>query len=130
MAALALGGWERGVIRAEVTESPQRMTNRTGCLVGSNPCLSLGSVAQSCLTLCDPWTAAHQAPPSMGFSRQEYWSGWPLPSPGHLPDPGMEPASLVSPVLQVDSLPLSPWGSSIYPHFSPFADEEAEAWEA
>ena len=36
---------------------------------------------QSCLTLCDPKTAAHQAPPSMGFSRQEYWSGVPLPSP-------------------------------------------------
>ena len=36
--------------------------------------------AQSCLTLSDPWTAAHQAPPSMGFSRQEYWSGVPLPS--------------------------------------------------
>ena len=36
---------------------------------------------QSCLTLCDPMTAAHQAPPSLGFSRQEYWSGVPLPSP-------------------------------------------------
>ena len=38
-------------------------------------------VAQSCQTPSDPWTAAHQAPPSMGFSRQEYWSGVPLPSP-------------------------------------------------
>ena len=38
-------------------------------------------VAQSCPTLATPWTAAHQAPPSMGFSRQEYWSGVPLPSP-------------------------------------------------
>ena len=38
-------------------------------------------VAQSCPTLSDPWTAAHQAPPSMGFSRQEYWSGVPVPSP-------------------------------------------------
>ena len=38
-------------------------------------------VAQSCPTLCDPWTVAHQAPPSMGFSRQEYWSGLPFPSP-------------------------------------------------
>ena len=36
---------------------------------------------QSCLTVSDPWTAAYQAPPSMGFSRQEYWSGLPLPSP-------------------------------------------------
>ena len=38
-------------------------------------------VAQSCPTLCDPWTVAYQVPPSMGFSRQEYWSGLPLPSP-------------------------------------------------
>ena len=38
-----------------------------------------------------PWTAAHQAPPSMGFSRQDYWSGLPFPSPGDLPDPGSNP---------------------------------------
>ena len=42
---------------------------------------SESEVAQSCLTLGDPWTAAYQTPPSMGFSRQEYWSGLPLPSP-------------------------------------------------
>ena len=42
---------------------------------------SESEVAQSCLTLSDPWTTAYQAPPSMGFSRQEYWSGVPLPSP-------------------------------------------------
>ena len=48
-----------------------------------------------------PWTIAHQAPPSMGFSRQEYWSGLTFPSPGHLPDPGTE---LGSPVLQADTL--------------------------
>ena len=46
-----------------------------------------------------PWTAAYQAPPSMGFSRQEYWSGLPFPSPGDLPDSGMKPMSLVSPAL-------------------------------
>ena len=40
-----------------------------------------------------PWTVAYQAPPSMGFSRQEYWSGVPFPSPGELPDPGIEPGS-------------------------------------
>ena len=48
------------------------------------------------------WTVAHQAPLSRGFSRQEYWSGLPFPSPEALPDPGMEPWS---PPLQVDSLP-------------------------
>ena len=42
-----------------------------------------------------PWTVAHQAPLSLGFSRQEYWSGLPFPSPGDLPDPGIEPGSLV-----------------------------------
>ena len=40
------------------------------------------------------WTVVHQAPLSMGFSRQEYWSGLPFPSPGYLPDPGIEPLSL------------------------------------
>ena len=44
-----------------------------------------------------PWTEAHQTPLSMGFSRQEYWSGRPSPPPGGLPHPGMEPASLMSP---------------------------------
>jgi len=47
------------------------------------------------------WTVAHQAPPSMGFSRQEYWSGLPFPSPGDLPDPGIEPRSSA---LQADAL--------------------------
>ena len=52
-----------------------------------------------------PWTVAYQAPPSMGFSRQECWSGLPLPSPGDLPDPGIEPGL---PALQADSLPSEP----------------------
>ena len=46
-----------------------------------------------------PWTVPHQAPLSMGFLRQEYWSGLPLPSPGDLPDPGIELVSLRSPAL-------------------------------
>ena len=46
-----------------------------------------------------PWTVTHQAPLSMEFSRQEYWSGLPFPTPGDLPDPGSEPASLESPAL-------------------------------
>ena len=54
-----------------------------------------------------PWTVAHKAPPSMEFSRQECWSGLPFPSPGDLPDPGIEPGS---PVLQADG--LSHQGSS------------------
>ena len=61
-----------------------------------------GLVAKSCLTLATLWTVAHQAPLSMGFSREEYWSGLPFPSPGDFPDPGIEPGSLA---LQADSLP-------------------------
>ena len=56
-------------------------------------------VAQSCPTVCNPWTVAHQAPLSMEFSRQEYSSGLPCPPPGHLPNPGTEPVSLMSPEL-------------------------------
>ena len=44
-----------------------------------------------------PWTVTHQAPLSMEFSRKEYWSGLPFPTPGDLPDPGIKPTSLVSP---------------------------------
>ena len=62
--------------------------------------------AQLCL-FATPRTVACQAPLSMGFSRQEYWSGLPCPPPGDLPDPGIEPMSLVSPALRADSLPLS-----------------------
>ena len=46
-----------------------------------------------------PWTIAHQAPLSMGLSQQEYWSGLPFPTPGTLPNPGIEPTSPVSPAL-------------------------------
>ena len=54
----------------------------------------------SCVRLfATPWTVAHQAPLSMGFSRQEYWSGLPCPPPGDLPDPGVETESLMSPAL-------------------------------
>ena len=62
-----------------------------------------------------PRTAVHQAPLSMGFSRQEYWSGLSFPTPGDLSDPGIEPTPLVSSALQADSLPLSHWGSSKKP---------------
>ena len=55
-----------------------------------------------------PWTVACQPSLSMGFSRQEYWSGLPFSSPGDLPDPEIEPVSLVSPALQADSLPTEP----------------------
>ena len=62
----------------------------------------------SCVRLfATPWTIAYQAPQSMEFSRQEYWSGLPFPSPGDLPDPGIEPGS---PTLWADALLSEPPG--------------------
>ena len=64
--------------------------------------------ALSCVQVFEtPGTVAHQAPLTMGFPRQEYWSRLPFPSPADLPDPRIEP---VSPELQKDSLPLEPLG--------------------
>ena len=67
-----------------------------------------------------PWTVGYQAPPSMEFSRQEYWSGFPFPSSGDLPDPGIEPGP---PILQEASLPSEPpdnQGDNIQPWHTPF----------
>ena len=58
-----------------------------------------------------PWTVACQAPLSVGFSRQEYWSGFPCPASGDIPDPGIETKSHA---LQADSLPTKPTGKPIY----------------
>ena len=57
------------------------------------------------------WTVTYQASPSMGFSRQEYWSGLPFPSPGDIPDPGIE---LGSPALKADTLTSEPPGKTTY----------------
>ena len=68
-------------------------------------------VTRLCPTLATPWTVAHQVPLSMGFSRQEYWSGLPFPSPGDLSDPGIKP---MSPALQADSLPTELGETKVY----------------
>ena len=70
--------------------------------------MCLCSVAHHVQLFVTPWTIACQAPLSMGFPRQEYWSGFPFSSPKDLPHPGIKPAS---PALQVDSLPVSHQGS-------------------
>ena len=71
-------------------------------------CLVRESVSLSVVSdVCNPWTVTHWAPLSMGFSRQEYWSGLPFPPSGDLPDPGIEPGS---PAVQADSLPSEPPG--------------------
>ena len=66
-----------------------------------------GLAAKLCLNLATLWTIAHQAPLSVGFSSQEYWSGLPFPSPGDLPDPGIESGS---PALKADSSLTELWG--------------------
>ena len=68
----------------------------------SHSVCSGGLVAKWCPTLVTPWTVAPQASLSLGFSRQEYWTGLSFPSPGDLPDLGIEPGC---PALQADSLP-------------------------
>ena len=84
-----------------------------GQSIGASASASSGGLDDKlCLTLATPWTIARQAPLSMGFSRQEYWSGLPFPSPRDLPDSGIEPRS---PALQADSLPTELQGK---PHFS------------
>ena len=66
---------------------------------GKNQSSNSGQSGRRNRLLVTPWTLAHQVPLSMGFSRQEYWSGLPCPPPGDLPNPGIEPMSLTSPAL-------------------------------
>ena len=79
-----------------------------GALETGTTMMKLKVKSLSCVQLFSTlWSVAHQAPPSMGFSRQEYWRGLPFPSPGDLPDPGIKPGS---PALQTDALPSEPPG--------------------
>ena len=96
---LCLGTWLRDGQKACLTFFPAKLSF-----------LNVRSEVKSlsCVRLfVTPWTVAYQASPSMGFSRQAYWSGLPFPSPGDLPDPGIKPES---PVLQADALPSEPTG--------------------
>ena len=78
----------------------------------------------SCVRLlATPWTAAYQAPLSMGFSRQEDWSGLPFPSPGILPPPGIEPASLTSPALANRFFTTEPPGKPFFLVFPPWGNK-------
>ena len=76
--------------------------------------------AQSLTRIClfaIPWTVAHQSPLPMGFSGSKFWSGLPFPSPGDLPAPGIEDASLASPALSSGFFTAVPPGKSIYGYF-------------
>ena len=99
--------------------SGSKITADGDCSQEIKRCLLLGRKAMTNLKVkvkslsgvqlfATPWTVAYQALLSMGFSRQEYWSGLPFPSPGDLPDPGIKPRS---PALQADALPSEPPGS-------------------
>ena len=86
-------------------------------------------VTKPCLTLCDPpWTVALQAPLSMGFSRQEYCSGLPFPTPGDLPHPGIKPASPASLALVgrffTTELPGKPHQDSLIRYFKSYTLEQ------
>ena len=100
--------WTQGVHRMQdfPAESPfQSAVRGEGKGAGrENVCVCYSVVSDSFVI---PWTVARQAPLSMGFPRQEYWSGLPLPSPGDLAHREMEPRS---PALQADSLPSEPPG--------------------
>ena len=98
------------------------VTVSRGWKVKKKKCQSL-----SCIWIfATPWTIASQAPLSMEFSRQEYWSGLPFPSPGDLPHPGIE---LRSPALQMDSLPSvsSSMVNFISIYFINFCDQSQES---
>ena len=101
-------------------DTPPNSQGNVGCIQHNIADLSIGNFSfptgkveakvksLSCNRLfATPWTVAYQALPSVGFSRQEYWSGLPFPSPGALPNPGIEPGS---PALQADALPSEPPG--------------------
>ena len=89
------GGWGVNVIK-----SKQQRTISYACMHAKS--------LQSCLTLRTPWTVAHQAPLSVGISRQDDWRGLPFLSPGDLPHPRIKSTSLASLYWQVCSLPLAP----------------------
>ena len=76
-----------------ITNSPAQLSNNSEVCITCLPACQVAAAVSDSVT---PWTVAHQAPQSMGFSRQGYWSGLPSPSLGDLPFPGLDPASLMS----------------------------------
>ena len=100
----------RHVLSELQMEREERLAMKTKFVEDINEIGSLGGKDdKSCPTLAIPWITACQAPLSMGLPRQEYWSGLPFPSPGDLPNPGIEPGS---PAFQVDDIPTELWGKT------------------
>ena len=95
-------------VELDLIDMPQASRKRPATPDPSRIVLSRFSRVQLSVT---PWTITCQPPLSMGFSRQEYWSGLPCPPPEDLPNPEIEPKSSVAPAWKADSLPLSHQGS-------------------
>ena len=94
-------------VHYQLLELVQTHVHQVGDAIQPSHTLSTPSPPDFNLSHHHPWTVAHQASLSMGFSRQEYWSGLPFPSPGNLPNPGIKPRS---PTLQADALTSEPPG--------------------
>ena len=106
---------DQGKTRVFIWDVTEELENKLQLFLGRiTPVLCVCLCAQSYPTLGTLWTVAGQAPLSVGFSRQEYWSGLPFPSPGDLPDPGIEPESLVSPALAGGFFTSAPPGKPIF----------------
>ena len=100
-------------VHLKTSKKPSPMLGGASSLPRGSLCPNMCCVCQSlshAQLFATPWTLALQAPLSMGFPREEYWSGLPFPSSGDLPDPGIKPTSPVTPALQVDSLVTEPSG--------------------
>ena len=104
-----LGGLQFMGVTKEWDTTQQLYNNQCNIYEMVSKCQSLSHAR----LFATPWTTAHKAPLSVRFFRQEYWSGLPFSPPGSLPSPRTEPTFPVSPALQMDSLPLSLWGSPV-----------------
>ena len=91
-------------------------------------CVCVCARAQSCPIFRDPWTVALQAPLSIEFSRQEYWSGLPFPTLGHLPNPGIKPVSLASPTLAGRFFTTVPSGKVVKGHCHKMLGVTRNSW--
>ena len=116
-------GW-RHLFRGQTSPCKQegQVARASWCPAVESLCVCSVSGVQLFAT---PWTVAHQAPLSMGFSRQECWSGLPFTPPENVPDPGIEP---MSPALQADSLSLSHQGRSLE-SICPLPQNFAQKWK-
>ena len=114
---IALGQFFPSILKSKThiqTHTYTHTQKHTRELETSWQCVCASKSLQLCSTLCDPWIVACQVSLSIGFYRQEYWSGLPCLLPGYLPRPGSEPTSLNPLHCQGDALPLAPPGKPLF----------------